>query len=86
MQRLREPSESELRSAISYPKSLLPEPPTVEDPLEEQPGEEIVEVQEKDSYAKVVKEQPCVRDRDGCPHGAYSEVTAIRLRRDPRVR
>lgn len=64
-------SESELRTVISYAESLLPQLPTVEDLLEERPGEEILEVGERDGYTKVLKLQPCVEGCDDCPHGPY---------------
>lgn len=63
--------ESELRAVISYAKSLLPRPPTVDDLLEERPDEEILEVEEQEGYTKVVKTQPCAQGCDECPHGPY---------------
>lgn len=62
---------SELRAVVSYAKSLLPGLPTVEDLLEELPGEEIVEVEDENGYTKVVKRQPCVQGCAECPHGPY---------------
>lgn len=69
--RLEELDDSELRAVRSYARALLPEPPTVPDLLEERPGEEILEVEELDEYARVVKTQPCVEGCDECPHGPF---------------
>ncbi len=63
--------ESELRAVISYSKSLLPRLPTVDDLLEERPAEEILEVEEKEGYTRIVKKQPCAHGCDDCPHGPY---------------
>ncbi|WP_321112276.1 hypothetical protein [Halorussus salinisoli] len=70
-ERLSQLDESELRAVISYAKSLLPRPPTVEDLLAERPGEEILEVEERDGYTKVVKRQSCAQGCAECPHGPY---------------
>lgn len=69
--RLSHLTESELRAVISYSRTLLPEPPTVEDLLEERRGEEILDVEERDGYTKVIKKQPCACGCDDCPHGPY---------------
>lgn len=71
VERLSRLDESELREVISYADSLLPRPPTVADLLEERPGEEILEVAERDGYTRVVKTQPCAEGCDECPHGPY---------------
>ncbi len=63
--------ESELRTVISYARSLLPRTPTVKELLEEGEGEEILEVEEQDGYTKVVKRQPCADGCEECPHGPY---------------
>lgn len=63
--------ESELRELISYARSLLPRPPTVDDLLEERPGEEIIDVESEDAYTRVVKTQPCAEGCEDCPHGPY---------------
>ncbi|MFC4448995.1 hypothetical protein [Halorussus aquaticus] len=70
-ERLSDLSESELRAVISHAESLLPRPPTVTDLLEARPGEEILDVEERDGYAKVVKRQPCAQGCEECPHGPY---------------
>lgn len=70
-ERLSQLDASELRAVISYSRSLLPRPPTVEDLLEERPGEEILDVTEEAGYTKVVKTQPCAEGCDECPHGPY---------------
>lgn len=80
-EQLAELSEAELRSVIRYVESLLPPPPSVEDLLEEHPGEEILEVEEQDGYASVVKRQPCADGCDECPHGPY--LYHVRVEKSP---
>lgn len=74
-------SESELRAVVSYAKSLLPPPPSVEELLETQPGEEILGVEDHDGYTKVVKRQPCAQGCDECPHGPY--LYHVRVEKNP---
>lgn len=74
-------SESELRTLISYAKSLLPQPPTVEELLEERPDEEILDVEDENGYTKVVKMQPCAYGCEECPHGPY--LYHVRVERYP---
>lgn len=62
---------AELKAAITYAKMLLPTKPAPAELIEEQPGEEILEVTPHDSYTTVLKEQPCVEGCDDCPHGPY---------------
>ncbi|UPV76872.1 hypothetical protein M0R89_20610 (plasmid) [Halorussus limi] len=69
--RLPQLNESELRAVVSHARSLLPEPPTVEDLLEAKSGEELLEVDEKEGYTMVAKKQPCAEGCDECPHGPY---------------
>lgn len=69
--RLSRLDDSELRAVISYARSLLPPLPTVEDLLEERPGEEILEISEGDGYTKVVKTKSCTEGCEECPHGPY---------------
>lgn len=78
--RLAGSSDSELRAAIAYAKSLLPSTPTVEELLEERPDEEILEVDERDSYTRVVKRQPCATGCDECPHGPYAYHVRVEKR------
>ncbi|UPW00374.1 hypothetical protein M0R88_17945 [Halorussus gelatinilyticus] len=78
--RLAELDESELRAVLSYGRSLLPEPPTVEDLLEEC-GEELLDVEAKEGYTAVVKEQPCATGCDDCPHGPY--LYHVRVEKHP---
>ena len=81
VERLSELDESELRTVISYTRSLLPEPPTVQDLLEEQPGERILDVEDRDWDTKVVKMQPCAQGCDECPHGPY--LYNVRVEKHP---
>lgn len=62
---------AELRAVIQYARSLLPTRPAPADMIEEQPGEEILDITEHGSHTTVVKMQPCVDGCDGCPHGPY---------------
>lgn len=78
---LAELSESELRAVISYAKSLLPSPPSVEELLEERPGEEILEVEDQDGYTTVIKRQPCAHGCEECPHGPY--LYHVRVEKKP---
>lgn len=80
--RLSRLDESELRAVISYARTLLPEPPTVDDLLEERPGENILDVEERDDHTKIVKTQPCVEGCEECPHGPY--LYHVRVERHPR--
>lgn len=70
-ERLSRLDDAELRAVVSYVTSLLPAPPTVAERLEERPGEEILEVEERDGYTNVVKRQPCAQGCEECPHGPY---------------
>lgn len=80
-ERLSGMSESELRAVISHAESLLPRPPTVADLLEAHPGEEILDVEERDGYTKVVKRQPCAQGCEECPHGPY--LYHVRVEKHP---
>lgn len=79
--RLADLDESELRAVVSYARTLLPETPPVEDLLEERPGEELLEVEDRDSYTKVVKTQSCVQGCEECPHGPF--VYHVRVEKRP---
>ncbi|NEU57856.1 hypothetical protein [Halorussus sp. MSC15.2] len=80
-ERLSDLTESELRAVISHAESLLPRPPTVADLLEARPGEEILDVEERDGYTKVVKRQPCAQGCEECPHGPY--LYHVRVEKHP---
>lgn len=62
---------TELRAVIAYAHSLLPTEPASADLIDEQPGEEILEINEHEGYTTVIKVQPCVEGCDDCPHGPY---------------
>lgn len=61
----------ELRAVITYAQSLFPTRPAPADLVEEQPGEEILDITAHDSHTTVVKAQPCIDGCDDCPHGPY---------------
>lgn len=62
---------TQIRAVVAYAEQLLPEKPPVADLLEEQPGEEILDVTERDGHTEVIKMQPCANGCDECPHGPY---------------
>lgn len=61
----------ELRAVVEYAQSLLPTNPAPADLIEARPGENVLEVNEREVFTTVVKEQPCVEGCDDCPHGPY---------------
>lgn len=63
--------ESELQAIITYAHAVLLDNPSPTDLLEEQPGEEILDVIERDGHTEVIKKQPCAEGCDECPHGSY---------------
>ncbi|NHN61367.1 MULTISPECIES: hypothetical protein [Halorussus] len=71
VERVSQLDESEIRALVSYARSQLPQPPTVEDLLEERPGEEILDVEDDGAYTRVVKMQRCADGCEDCPHGPY---------------
>ena len=64
--------ESEVRALVDYGRRRLRE---LQDPvsahLEPRPGEEFVEVTEREAYTEVVKREPCAEGCRDCPHGPY---------------
>lgn len=69
--RLDELDDPQLRAAADYARSSLPSTPTPAELVEERPGEEIVEIRERDGLTEVVKRQPCAEGCPECPHGPY---------------
>lgn len=65
-------NRAELRAAIDFAQKrsqyLHPE---VMDQIEPGTGEEIVRIEEQDSYTLVSKLQPCAEGCAECPHGPY---------------
>lgn len=64
--------ETEVRALVDYGRRRLRElHEPVSAHLEPQPGEEFVEVVERDAYTEVVKREPCAEGCPACPHGPY---------------
>ncbi|WP_225741239.1 hypothetical protein [Halorussus halophilus] len=64
-------SESELHAVVTYARSRIPTRSAPEAVLEAGPGEEILEVIERNGSTEVVKKQPCAEGCSECPHGPY---------------
>ncbi|MFC5972038.1 hypothetical protein ACFPYI_11925 [Halomarina salina] len=64
--------ERAVRTLVEYCRRRLDE---LHDPvsthLEPQPGEEFVEVTEREAYTEVVKREPCAEGCSDCPHGPF---------------
>ncbi|MFC4550681.1 MULTISPECIES: hypothetical protein [Halorussus] len=76
--RLDELDASQLEAVADYARSSLPSPPTPAELVEARPGEEIVEIRERDGFTEVVKRQPCAEGCPECPHGPYLHEVWIR--------
>jgi hypothetical protein len=65
-------SDHQLKELIDYCGSLLQSNDRqLLEEIEAGPDEEIIRIEERDTYTEVVKRVPCGEDCEECPHGPY---------------
>lgn len=64
-------SPENLRRTIVHARELLQHRADAPSPVELNPGEDVIRIEEKDAYTEVVKRVPCAEGCEDCPHGPY---------------